>query len=123
MKKLVTMIAIAALGGAAITGFASPGEQGYRGNKMENRMERMTEHLNLTDQQQEQVRALIEGQMKERQARREQMKENIRAVLTDEQKATFDEMHAKREKRRMARYSGEKCEHGKGYRRHGRDDD
>lgn len=125
MKTLVTTLAIVAFGATALA-VASPYEYGnHHGKYAEKRIERMTQHLDLTDQQQEQVRTLIENQVKDRQNMHQQMQEKIRAVLTDEQIKTFDEMHAKREKQRMAKYSGEYCdrEKGKGHHHHGHHDD
>lgn len=130
MKKLITAATVIVLGSIALTGFASPYERGDRYNsRAEHRLERMTEHLKLSDEQQQQIKALIDQQIEARKAAKQQMKNKIRAVLTDEQKATFDEMQAarkdKREKR-MAMRDGKFCDHHKGtghHHRHGQDDD
>ncbi len=130
MKKLHLIAAVAALSiTASIAGiaYASSDRHEYR---MNDRMERMAEHLNLTTEQQAQIKEMIDKQMEARKSERNRMQENIRSVLNEEQKTAFDEMRSKHDKRmqkRLAKHGdSEYCDHEKGHYRHGyedRDDD
>lgn len=73
------------------------------------RMERLSENLSLTAEQQQKVEALLEKQdiarEKTREARQEKMKtekdafkNDMKQILTDEQFTKFEEMHAKKGK-------------------------
>jgi Spy/CpxP family protein refolding chaperone len=64
------------------------------------RQERMREHLGLTDEQVEQMQAIRGSD-----ATREEKREQLRAVLNDEQRAKMDQM---REQHRAARQAGGK---------------
>lgn len=130
MKKTLIALVIATVGATvAIGSYASSERYGHHENRMEHRIERMTERLNLTVEQQGQIKSLFEQQQEAYKAARQQMQENIRSVLNDEQKTTFDEMrsrHEDRMKQRLAKHDGEHCRHGKGYaerKYEGRDDD
>lgn len=114
MNKLVALTTALALGGIGLTAIASPYERGPYGHNPENRIERMAEHLNLTNEQQEKIKVMFDAHKKDRQARREKMHEEIGAVLTDEQKSKFDAMKQYREERRMNRMAqrdGKYCDH------------
>jgi Spy/CpxP family protein refolding chaperone len=112
MNKLLVLTTALALGGLGLTAIASPYERGPYGPGSGNRIERMAEHLNLTNDQQEKIKALFETHKKQRQAMREQMHSEIGAVLNDEQKTRFDAMKQYRQERRMnrmAKHGGKYC--------------
>lgn len=74
-------------------------------DKMEKRLDHMTENLSLSDSQREQIKAIMASQSAERQALKAQLKalrksqkEAIKAVLTPEQQAKMAEMHKKKHK-------------------------
>lgn len=65
--------------------------------------------LELTDQQREQIRTIVQGHRAQAQADRERMRAAIREVLTDEQAAQLDAKraeHAERGERRHRRHRG-----------------
>lgn len=69
----------------------------------EQRLERMTEQLELTAEQQQTIAALFEDQASQREQMRADFRARIDAVLTDEQRAKRDEQIAARIDRRVAR--------------------
>jgi periplasmic protein CpxP/Spy len=98
---------------------------GGRGGKMQERqMEMMTKKLNLTSDQQTQIKAINEDSMKQMMALRNDTSmsqddkrskmmdlrkasnDKIRGVLTDEQKPKFDEMQAQMRERMKERRGG-----------------
>lgn len=117
MKKTIAAITLGAvlIPAAVIAG-------GHYGG---HRFERMSEHLQLNEQQQAEVKKIFEEQREERRAMREKTRERISAVLTEEQRAKWDAMRDQRRKR-FCGHDGKghdpHHEHGEGY-RHGRDDD
>ena len=56
----------------------------------------MAKELNLSEEQMTQVKALFDAQKSEMKAAREKFDEAFKAILTDEQKAKFAEMKAKK---------------------------
>ena len=122
MKTLVTTIAAITLGTSALTSFAAPygyGPYGYGpyGNRMETRLERMTEHLNLNEEQNKQIRALLEKQIQVRDSMRGKMHADIKSVLNEEQQAKFTAMHERRQQiraERLARRDGKYCNQRRG---------
>lgn len=69
----------------------------------EQRLERMTEQLGLTAEQQASIAALFEAQASQRDPMRADFRARIDAVLTDEQRAKRDAQIAARIDRRVAR--------------------
>jgi protein CpxP len=120
VKFLVMMLAMTAFSlAAAAQSDSQQGEKqgharhgGMMHMSVEERLQRMTKMLNLTDDQQAKIRPILEDQQKQAMALRdntslsqddkrakfqqmhEDSKEKIRAVLTDEQKAKFDQLHS-----------------------------
>lgn len=78
------------------------GGKGYQVSPEERarRQERMREHLGLSDEQVQQMKAIRESD-----ASREEKREQLRAVLTDEQRAKMDQV---REQHRAAKQAGGK---------------
>ncbi len=107
-----TLIAVAlslAIPAAVAAGMGNPGHGGpHRGPNLE----RMTETLGLSEEQQAQMEIVIQTQQEKRQALREETRTSIRAILTPEQEATMDEMR----QARRARWDG----HGNCHPRHRR---
>lgn len=54
--------------------------------KVENKLERMTHHLNLTPEQQTEIRNIMQDTQKKKLALKKQKREQINKVLTEEQK-------------------------------------
>ena len=114
MNKLITLSTALVLGTLTVAAVAAPYGYGPRHDRMENRIERMTEHLNLNAEQQAQIKTMFEQHQRDRSATRERMHKNINAVLNEEQQAKFKAMHEARHEKRMALRDGNRCEHGKG---------
>ena len=87
-----------------VAGSAMADGHGGKGHGMDRkeRMERMREHLDLSDEQVEQMREIRQGE-----GSREEKREQIRAVLSDEQQAKFDEARAKRRAKHEAAEAAE----------------
>jgi Spy/CpxP family protein refolding chaperone len=102
-----------------------PGGRGAGGGRMQERqMEMMTRKLNLTADQQTQVKAINDDSMKQAMAvrndtslsqddKRSKMmdirkssQDKIRGILTDDQKPKFDEMQAQMKERMKERQQG-----------------
>jgi Spy/CpxP family protein refolding chaperone len=66
-------------------------------------MERITEQLNLTETQQEQIRSIRDEQRQQREAQRAAVRERIDAVLTPEQLALRDQQMEQRQTRKLDR--------------------
>jgi Spy/CpxP family protein refolding chaperone len=115
----------------ASAGEGKGGHGGKRHHDPEERLARMTEHLNLTAEQQAELRPILEEQaesfraMRESKAGgadREQLRSDFRAqreattaqidaILDDQQRAEF---HQRREEHRAKRKQGRGERHGKG---------
>ena len=70
---------------------------------VETRIERMTGQLGLTEAQQAEIRRILEAERAQRDLQRQALREQIDAVLTDEQKATRDAAMQTRLDRRLER--------------------
>lgn len=73
------------------------------GHDLDRRVERMTERLGLTREQQEQLRSIFEAQQTKRQEGIATVRAQIDAVLTDEQRVARDLKIDRRIERRVAR--------------------
>jgi len=108
--KPITSRSIASIA-FAITGFiaanaAFSGPMGYRGEGAaftEERVERMTENLDLTADQQVQIRTILDEQRTERDLLRQKTQLRIDAVLTDTQRAERDRLIEDRIDKRLDR--------------------
>jgi periplasmic protein CpxP/Spy len=96
--KMKTMLALVLAAGLVLPGTLWAG-QGKHGFSVDDKVKHMTEKLGLTSEQQSSLRAILEEKKEKMEALHEQMRalreehrEKIRAVLTDEQKAKYDEM-------------------------------
>lgn len=97
---------VIAITGATATTAALCGPKAERWNGpgfTEERLERMTQHLDLTTDQQTQIRAILEEQSAAREAQRIETRQRIDAVLTEEQRAERDQTMNARMDRRMER--------------------
>lgn len=99
--RTVTILVISAL-------LSAPAFAHKSGTPGERMMHHMTKSLDLTDTQQEQVKAIFESKKPEMEALHEQMKAlrestntEIKAILNDEQKAKFEEQLERREEKRQ----------------------
>lgn len=78
-----------------------PGPYGDKG--MAAHLDRMAEQLDLTEAQRGEIEAILAEQRSAAASRREETRERIDAVLTDEQRATRDTRRAERMERRLGR--------------------
>lgn len=104
MKNLllasITAITIG-LSGSVFAGSDKSGEYHHR------HMDRLTEKLDLTPEQQEQVREIKKEQMEKHREVHEQSRERMNEVLNDEQRQRFEEFH-KENHERMKKMHGER---------------
>jgi len=63
-----------------------------KGEMFEKKLEKMTEKLSLTADQQTQIRSILESKKKEMEDMRRRTDEQIHAVLTEEQKKKYEDM-------------------------------
>ncbi len=99
MKKTLIALALA----AAIPFAAYAAMEGKGGHSRGDRLQRMTEVLNLDESQQELMKKTFEEHKAERKAMREQMRARIDEILTPEQRAKRDEMREQRREHRRER--------------------
>ena len=95
MKK-VTTLALALFTSAALAGTAMAGPKHGPGPGSERMVKHMTEELNLSEQQQGQVKAIFDEQGKKMRALHDETKGKIDQVLTPEQKAKAKELREER---------------------------
>jgi Spy/CpxP family protein refolding chaperone len=99
MKKFTIAALVLALAGFGAAAMACDGPKGHKGKGPEQRLERMSEHLDLTPEQREQVKQAFEANKAKHEGAREAMHADMKAslakILSQEQMAKFDEMHAK----------------------------
>lgn len=105
MKKTFVALALAAM--IPVAAYAAMEGQGARGD----RLQRMTEVLNLDDSQQEQMKKMFDEHKAMRKAMREQMRVRMDEILTPEQRAKRDELREQRGEHR----SGHHGEHRGGH--------
>lgn len=99
MKKTIAALALGAiLIPAAVIAGSQHGE--YRSEK---RVERMTEQLQLTDQQRIEIEKIFKEQHAKRRALHEQTREQVSNVLTPEQQAKWQQYKEDRKKRHCDR--------------------
>ncbi|MGB5832492.1 MAG: pilus assembly protein [Thiohalocapsa sp.] len=106
MKQLNTHTLLIAGSIALLTTAATAAPRGGPGmgcDEPNAKIERMTDQLDLTEVQQEQISAIFDEQRRTQDAQRQQVREQIDAVLTDEQRAERDERMAERMNRRVER--------------------
>ena len=129
-KRLIATLTAVTLTAGAISGVALA----HKGGKgPEGAVERLTERLNLTEEQQVQMKEIFDQKILDRKnmmesttaEQRENLRENardamkaqtesqIKALLTPEQVALFDQMHAEKEARGDREHKGKKG-HGEG---------
>ena len=112
-KKIIALILAAAIPTAV---FAAKSESGMYKHNPQARMERLSEKLDLTDEQKTRLEVMFEEQRVQRKAMREAMRTKMHAnmaeVLDDEQMQKMTEMHENRKNRKNGK-------NGKGHGRHG----
>ena len=121
MKKMTRWTAVAAsavLALAATRTVALAGENAGKGDRSQQRVERMKERLNLTDDQARQLQKIFQEAHQQWQAdqgkadretmraRHEKMHEQIKSILTPEQQQKFEEMQ--KEHRGRGRWNHDK---------------
>ena len=109
MRRPATQAALGLILSAALLSVAPahacPGGPGGHGPRMDvsAQVETMTKQLNLTEAQQQQVRAVLEKTREAQMQLRQQNRAQIDAILTDEQKAKRTERQAKAVNRQVER--------------------
>ena len=115
-KTLIALLCAAAIPAAA---WASSDDHRGRPDRAE-RMERMAQRLQLTDEQRAAMETLFEEQRAEREAMRDRMRSRMAEVRTPEQRTRMDEMREERRERwREKRHDGRHghrgdCDHERG---------
>lgn len=101
---LIAVFVLGALSGGAAAGLAerSTGEWRPRRGGM---VEHLAQDLNLTTEQQDSVRAILERHKASFQVMRERIGEEIRSILTAEQLTQYEELMTKM--RRVRKHDGE----------------
>lgn len=108
MKKTVAALLIGAtlIPAAVIAG----------GHFGQHRFERMSEQLQLSEQQQTEVQKILEEERQQHRDLRDKSRERISAVLNDEQRAKLEQLREQRGKRFCDRdHDGEKHRQGDGH--------
>lgn len=105
MKKMMVM-ALFALGSLCAVPAMAQREGGGRQHDPKQRMEKISEKLNLTADQKAQVEALNQKYAGAN-VDKKQYREEFRSILTDGQKKQLDDMHARRMQNRKAKGNGE----------------
>jgi Spy/CpxP family protein refolding chaperone len=95
---LTLLIATAAQARPSWTGLGMESDE-----RLDRRIEQMTERLDLTEKQQAQIRAILDAQRAKRAEERAAVRKQIDAVLTEEQRATRDARIGRRTDRAVAR--------------------
>ena len=101
MKTILIASALALTTALSAPVIAGPGMDADHGERM---MQRMTERLGLSAEQQEQIRTIHVEQMARHKEIRQQTKSRMQEVLTDEQEQKLQEMHAERRKAMKDKY-------------------
>ncbi len=96
MKPLLTLAFFVIICTSISMAVAMPGGDQSKGSRMEHRLQKMIQNLNLTDEQHEQMRALMESHQKERQELHKKMQKNIKAMLNSEQLVKYKTLHEAR---------------------------
>ena len=87
-------------GGGYGPGAGMRGGRGDPAQRIQRRLARMSQYLGLNEAQQAQVKAILEEQQAKRVALRKETHTRISAVLNEQQRASFEQMRAKRGKGR-----------------------
>jgi|GEM_PF-1630827 len=124
-KRIIAIVTALTLTAGALSGVA----YAHKSKSPERAVERMTERLNLSEEQQGQIKEIFEQRMQAhknmkenmtaeqrkemyksggREAMKAQMESQIKALLNADQVALFDQMHGEKEQK-----NGPKGEHGK----------
>ena len=121
MKKMTQWVAVVAgavLAVAAVRTVAVADENAAKGDRIQHRVERMKERLNLSDDQARQLQQIFQEAHQQWQAdqgkadretmraRHEKMHEQIKSILTPEQQQKFEEMQ--KEHRGRGRWNHDK---------------
>lgn len=105
MKKATTLV-LALFTSATLAGAAHAGGS-HHGPYADRMVKHMTEELSLTDQQQSQIKAIVEEQGAKMRALHKETKEQINQLLTPEQQAKAKTLHEER----MKKWEEKKAQH------------
>ena len=103
LKRTALLVGLAALTvvGASV---AAPGKNAEQ--RIEKRVERITERLNLSPEQADTLATVMREQAAKQQALREETRTRIDSILNDEQRAQAAEMREQRKERRQSKRRG-----------------
>lgn len=93
MKAILIASLLALSTAASASALAAPGDTGRYHDR---HMQRMTSELQLSDEQQQQVRAVHQQQFDKMKALHEESQQQIDAILTDEQRSKWQELREQR---------------------------
>lgn len=96
MKKLILMIAMV----VGVTGFAQEKKMEKKEISVKRKVERLTKELELTEEQQAQVKEIYIQQAERKRAEKAAFEEELSTILTPEQK---EKLEAKKEERKTKR--------------------
>jgi periplasmic protein CpxP/Spy len=114
MKKLLLAIALGAISIMGSVSYAANGA-GKMDERINHRVERMTQHLGLSEAQAAELTTVMRDQAEKRKALREEARAKVQTILNDEQRAKADKWREERKDRRQARRGkrhgkkGEQC--------------
>ena len=101
MKKILISSAFAL---AAVMSAPSMAGEHMDKEHGEKHMQRMTERLDLTPEQQEQVKSIYQEQMQKHKQIKEEGKKRMSEVLNDEQEQKLEQMHQERKEKMKKKY-------------------
>lgn len=109
MKKFTVAILALALAGAGTAAFACGGPGGPdMAKKHEKMLDRLDDKLDLSDAQEQQVKAVFESAHQKHQAVHDETRKALAGILTQEQLQKFDQMRDERhDKKRRDRKDGD----------------
>ena len=96
-------LAVATLGAAAVSHSAPLGRHADASERVDQRLARMAESLDLSDAQRGEIRAILEDAHQRRDLDREEIRARVDGVLTPSQRVERDRLHGERMERRLER--------------------
>jgi Spy/CpxP family protein refolding chaperone len=106
-KHLILTTAAALLVGSASLSMAAPfGGYPFAADRVDAHLQRMTERLDLTSDQQAHIRSILQDRQTRRNLDRQQTRAEIDAVLSPEQRTARDSLIAARVDQRLSRMAG-----------------
>lgn len=112
MKKTLIAGLFAFTTAVSCAALAMPGMDRNMSKYHDKHMERMATELELTAEQQEQMRSLHEEHFEKMKALHEEKKEKVNAILNDEQREKMQQMHEEKREQMKQHMQDRKDRHG-----------